>query len=79
MTRLRDLCQVNPGVPRWDRLDDDDQVPFLPMERVWTDRLDLSEVRPKHEVASGYTRFAEGDLLLPKITPASTPVTRPPA
>lgn len=69
MTRLRDLCQVNPGVPRWDRLDDDDQVPFLPMERVWTDRLDLSEVRPKHEVASGYTRFAEGDLLLPKITP----------
>lgn len=69
MTRLRDLCQVNPGVPQWDRLDDDAQVPFLPMERVWTDRLDLSEVRPKHEVASGYTRFAEGDLLLPKITP----------
>lgn len=69
MTRLRDLCQVNPGVPQWDRLEDDDQVPFLPMERVWTDHLDLSEVRPKHEVASGYTRFAEGDLLLPKITP----------
>jgi type I restriction enzyme S subunit len=39
------------------------------MERVWTDRLDLSELRPKDEVASGYTRFAEGDLLLPKITP----------
>ncbi len=39
------------------------------MERVWTDRLDLSELRPKEEVASGYTRFAEGDLLLPKITP----------
>lgn len=69
MTRLRDLCQVNPGVPQWDRLDDHDLVPFLPMERVWTDHLDVSELRPKHEVASGYTRFAERDLLLPKITP----------
>lgn len=39
------------------------------MERVWTDRLDLSEVRPKCEVANGYTRFAQGDVLLPKITP----------
>jgi type I restriction enzyme S subunit len=39
------------------------------MDRVWTDRLDFSEMRTKAEVASGYTRFAEGDLLLPKITP----------
>lgn len=39
------------------------------MERVWTDRLALDEMRPKAEVATGYTRFAEGDLLLPKITP----------
>ncbi len=44
-------------------------VPFLPMERVWTDRLDMSETRPKEEVDSGYTRFAEDDILLPKITP----------
>lgn len=69
MTRLRDLCRVNPGVPGWDQISADENIPFLPMERVWTDRLDFSEHRPKAEVATGYTRFAEGDLLLPKITP----------
>jgi type I restriction enzyme S subunit len=67
--RLRDLCRVNPGVPNWVALADDAEVPFLPMERVWTDRLDMSETRAKDEVASGYTRFAEDDILLPKITP----------
>lgn len=67
--RIRDRCRVNPGVPSWGALADDAMVPFLPMERVWTDRLDLSENRSKEEVASGYTRFAEGDILLPKITP----------
>lgn len=60
---------MNPGVPSWGALADEALVPFLPMERVWTDRLDLSEARFKAEVASGYTRFAEDDILLPKITP----------
>lgn len=40
------------------------------MERVWPgDRLDLGESRPKSVVASGYTRFESGDVLVPKITP----------
>jgi type I restriction enzyme S subunit len=39
------------------------------MEAVWTDALNLSERRPFDEVSSGYTRFREGDVLLPKITP----------
>ncbi len=67
--RLRDLCRVNPGVPSWGAIAEDAIVPFLPMEHVWTDRLDMSETRSKGEVASGYTRFAEDDILLPKITP----------
>lgn len=67
--RIRDICRVNPGVPQWVELADDAEVPFLPMERIWTDQLDMSEIRAKEEVASGYTRFAEDDILLPKITP----------
>jgi type I restriction enzyme S subunit len=39
------------------------------MESVWTDRLDLSTRRRVSDVSIGYTRFREGDLLLPKITP----------
>ena len=32
-------------------------------------RLDGTRTRPKEEVVSGYTRFREGDVLVPKITP----------
>jgi type I restriction enzyme S subunit len=40
------------------------------MEAVWSDsRLDISRVRPKAAVVTGYTRFQDGDVLLPKITP----------
>ena len=41
-----------------------------PLECVWPGRsLDTSRVRTKADVATGYTRFREGDLLIPKITP----------
>jgi type I restriction enzyme, S subunit len=40
------------------------------MEAVWPDeRLDVSRLRTKRAVATGYTRFQDGDVLLPKITP----------
>lgn len=40
------------------------------MENVWPDdRLDLSQRRTKSSVATGYTRFQNGDVLVPKITP----------
>ncbi|MDH2428888.1 hypothetical protein [Sphaerisporangium sp. TRM90804] len=68
--RLRYVAQVNPLSRRFDRLADDDLVPFLPMENVWPgDRLDLSQMRPKSAVAVGYTRFQSGDVVVPKITP----------
>jgi type I restriction enzyme S subunit len=38
------------------------------MEGVWPDALELEE-RTKTEVEVGYTRFEEGDLLVPKISP----------
>lgn len=70
MVRLRHVVKVNPSTPAFDRLADDQEVTFLPMENIWPDhRLDLSQRRTKAAVAAGCTRFQEGDLLLPKITP----------
>ncbi|MBP5892000.1 restriction endonuclease subunit S [Streptomyces scabiei] len=69
-TRLRHVAQVNPQSRHFDRLADDDPVPFLPMENVWTgDKLDLSQTRLKSAVSTGYTRFQSGDIAVPKITP----------
>lgn len=69
-TRLRYLATVNPPTPEFDELPADAEVPFLPLEAVWPgDRLDVGRRRPKGEVSSGYTRFREGDILVPKITP----------
>ncbi|MGQ4517111.1 restriction endonuclease subunit S [Streptomyces sp. DW26H14] len=40
------------------------------MEAVWPgERLDISRRRTKASVAAGYTRFQNGDVLVPKITP----------
>ncbi|WP_045878001.1 hypothetical protein [Pseudofrankia sp. DC12] len=69
-TRLRHVAQVNPPSPRFDRLADDAEVTFLPMENVWPGaRLDLSQVRQRSAVSTGYTRFQSGDVVVPKITP----------
>lgn len=68
--RLRHLAQINPLSRAFDRLSPDDELTFLPMEAVWPGgRLDVSRLRTKASVATGYTRFQEGDVLVPKITP----------
>ncbi|MFJ8495908.1 restriction endonuclease subunit S [Streptomyces sp. NPDC094038] len=68
--RLRYLAQINPLSRVFDRLSPDDELTFLPMEAVWPgERLDVSRLRTKAAVATGYTRFQEGDVLVPKITP----------
>lgn len=68
--RLRHVADVNPATPEFDRLADDAAVTFLPLEAVWPGMaLDTSRARPRAEVSSGYTRFREGDILVPKITP----------
>lgn len=68
--RLRHLAQVNPPTPAFDRLADEDELTFLPMESVWPgSRLNISRRRTKASVATGYTRFQDGDVLVPKITP----------
>src|SRR5690606_25789901 len=68
--RLRHVAQVNPTTPAFDRLALDDEVTFLPMEAVWPGaRLDRSASRKKGAVINGFTRFQNGDVLVPKITP----------
>jgi len=68
--RLRFPARVNPTTATFDRLGSDAAITFLPMESIWPDaRLDLSNTRSIGEVERGYTRFQEGDVLLPKITP----------
>lgn len=68
--RLRHIAQVNPATPEFDRLSGDAPLTFLPLEAVWPGAaLDRSRVRTKADVASGYTRFRAGDILVPKITP----------
>ena len=68
-TRLRFVAEVNPAVPGWEAIPEDRPLTFLPLEAVWPRRMDYSRQRPKAKVASGYTRFCEGDLIVPKITP----------
>ncbi len=67
--RLRHIAAVNPPIPCWDSIPDDEMLTFVPLEAVWPGRVDYSRQKPKSEVASGYTRFAEGDVIVPKITP----------
>lgn len=68
--RLRRLVEVNPATREFSLVAENQDVTFLPLEAIWPGaRLDVSRVRPKREVEVGYTRFREGDILLPKITP----------
>ncbi|MCO8308730.1 restriction endonuclease subunit S [Streptomyces sp. RKCA744] len=70
IVRLRHLAEVNPLTPAFDRLANEEELTFLPMEAVWPgERLDISRRRTKASVATGYTRFQDGDVLVPKITP----------
>ncbi|MEN9933987.1 MAG: hypothetical protein RLZZ387_566 [Chloroflexota bacterium] len=66
-TTLAELGLVNPR----NNVADDQEVAFVPMTLVPQDYgvPVQSEVRPWHEVKKGFTHFAEGDVVLAKITP----------
>lgn len=69
MIRLRLVAAVNPPTPEFDRLPDDASVPFVPLDAVWPNGLDASGRKSKTQASTGYTRFLEGDIVVPKITP----------
>ena len=70
-TTLGEICLVNPHFFT-EPVQDDREVSFVPMAAVeaGTGRMDSTRTRPYRDVRSGYTRFAEGDVLFAKITPS---------
>jgi type I restriction enzyme S subunit len=70
MIRLKYLTAVNPTLPRNRVPLPNDEVTFLPMERIGENgELDLSLVRPAKEISQGYTAVLDGDVVIAKITP----------
>jgi len=70
--RLADVCTFKP--PKKEarqRLNPEDAVSFVPMNNLGVRKkeLELCEERLLEKVAGSYTYFAEGDVLLAKITP----------
>ena len=66
-----DVCLVNPGKPRVDRLAKDAPVSFVPMASVneVSGSIVAPEIREYAKVRGSYTAFQEGDVLFAKITP----------
>lgn len=69
MNRLRHFAAINPSTSQFNRLREDAELTFVPLEAVWADGLNISQRKTKREVATGYTRFVDGDIVVPKITP----------
>lgn len=67
--RLRHLADINPSVPGWEQIPDDQLLTFVPLEAVWPRQIDFTRAREKSETSTGYTRFMDGDVIVPKITP----------
>ncbi len=67
---MQDVAPVNPH-RALDKLNDDDEVVFIPMAavEVETGRIDVSRTRQVRQVRQGFTRFAPGDVVFAKITP----------
>lgn len=71
-TTLGAICQIKP--PKKEakqKLSDADMVSFVPMNNlgICTKDIELNEDKALGEVVGSYTYFAEGDVLLAKITP----------
>ncbi len=69
--RLKYVAKINPSKPPFqvDGSADDEGV-FLPMEKVSEHGQINQELRKSiHEVSSGFTCFAKGDVIVAKITP----------
>lgn len=69
---LADVCQIKP--PKAEarrRISGKELVSFVPMEDLGVDQKTLvpTQTKPLEDVAGSYTYFADGDVLLAKITP----------
>lgn len=70
MKLLNDVCKINPKKTDDKRLRSGLEVSFVPMPAVSeTGDIDATEIRTYDEVKTGFTYFAENDVLFAKITP----------
>ena len=68
--RLKYVADLNPRASEGRKLDSATEVSFVPMESVGEyGGLDLSLTKELADVGDGYTYFADGDVLVAKITP----------
>ncbi|MER7903007.1 restriction endonuclease subunit S [Streptomyces sp. NPDC095614] len=68
-TPLGRLAYINPPVPEF-LADPEASITFMPLETIWADgKEDCSRRANAQDVAAAYTRFRNGDVLMPKITP----------
>ena len=71
LVRLGDICTINPRKSLLADLDPQTLVSFAPMADLNEHRISFepSEVKHLSEVLSGYTYFADEDVLIAKVTP----------
>jgi len=71
LSRIADVCYVNPPRKNMNSKDPNFQTSFIPMSAIdeTTGRITQKISRPFGEVSKGYTYFEDGDILFAKITP----------
>lgn len=70
-TMLKDACMLGPKKSEVRDLDNDLEVSFLPMRDLNGHDINFvpNEIKKISEVYKGYTYFADGDIILAKVTP----------
>lgn len=71
VVKLEEVSEFGPKKAEVKNLDQETLVSFVPMADLNEHQIDftVNEVRKLKEVYSGYTYFAENDVLLAKVTP----------
>ena len=70
LDKMGDVSEINPKKAKDNRLNSDLEVSFIPMTAVSEKGdINISEIRKYDEVKTGFTYFAENDILFAKITP----------
>jgi type I restriction enzyme, S subunit len=66
LSRVKYVAEITPKKPIVDR---SLKCSFIPMEKLKTDSIILDETKQIDTVYDGYTYFADGDILMAKVTP----------
>ena len=68
--RVRHVAELNPRVPQLTRDNAGLDISFLPLEKIWADhRFDPSTTVTFSGDIQSYNAVAEGDILIPKVSP----------